>query len=311
MNQRIRTSLAASWLWLLALVAMTGCGTTSTWRVSGKAPGFEGEIEWEIESGRNGEPRVVGQGDKELAGLCATVTFTDDKGNETGSSTHTLDATGGFSVEIPGGSRHMAAVIQDCPEEEEEAPGGQNGEFAPSEWSGAVQPSTDGASGRLKAPLARTRVLVIPVSLDFGPGVEHHFISLEVTGPAAGNSMAVARSLLDHGLDSRIPASVQVLEFLTVEPDDSGGARLRSATKSQYLSWMLDANNGAWTADLFGSSIRYDHADWDVVETLVPASALDLGSMPGVTYANQLSVRFRTTAKPSTSRTSLELEAQI
>ncbi len=124
-----------------------------------------------------------------------------------------------------------------------------------------------------------------PLVADPTPGEWSLCYSLLVRAASLEEAKSIARPVITAGIASKVPEAVTVLKFSSMTADASG-ARLLDALPGDFVQWSLDFNHGAFYADLFTNTIRHRRNGWDIVETVIPSSAIDSGVLPGVEYTN-------------------------
>ena len=304
---RSRILVAAA---LLGAIAV-GCGLSVRLAGKGKLPMGSG-VELEVEVGPGGEPVANIDGGSTIANKCVAVTFSGADGAETGSSTISVGPNGSFSVPIPEGSVRIQGVISDCPEEEEGDPPTPPSSIVASSLGGASKPGIGLTENRI--PLSKVNTVIVfgmPLGSDLTIGVEHLYYSFRVLADSHSEAEAMVQPLFDRGMGAVVPAGVTVYKYSTLTPDVSGGCRVVAGVPGKLLSWNLDFNNGAFYADLFNRSIRYTNNGWDVVELVIPASEFDSGVLPGVTYINGATEKYRVDYLPGVQTASWLIEATI
>jgi len=296
---------------IAALVLTVGCTLAAYIEVEGDLPLLGGSVRVKIGVDTNGNPQATVQGGEILADTCVELSFTDADGNATGSSSVMVGPTGSFTVPIPAGSTSLAGTAIDCPEEEGD--GGASllqpsslGSLAGGLGKGGTLPQEK----RLVSKLSSTAsVFGLPLASGFGTGKEHLYYSFEVLADSHAEASSIIQPILDRGIGAVIPGTVTVVKFTTISVDASGGGRIVSSLPGSFISWSMDFNNGAFMADLYTRSIRYESNGWDVIETVIPSSALDSGILPGVTYVNRATEVYRAEGLPGVQRASLTVKA--
>lgn len=242
---------------------------------------------------------TLGGGGAPLANRCVEFTFTDADGENVGSSVAEADSDGNVSTAIPDGAVAFQAAVVDCPEEDADGDGDE-----PSA-SGSVTGVVGNAGFAL--PVPTLFAFGAPLKPDLSPGSVNFVYSMTIVADKVSTAESVLASVLSKGVGARVPAGVTVHQFTTLSVDASEGLRVLHANPSEFLSWNLTVNGGSFHADLQTNSLHYPQGSWNVVEVLVPASALDIGVLPGATYVNDGEVSYRIASSPELRADALQL----
>ncbi len=290
---------------LLLCFSIYSCGATGSASGGGEIsiPRL-GNIEWSI-TVSNGERTYDVHGGTDHAGRCLEMTWSDLGGRKIETVMVRMDEHGSASGSVPANASYWEVKVVKCPPKPEEKKG-----------KCVEPPFTAGDLGRDRddaLPLAAhsdVRDFVVfggPIVADDTLGVESTYYAFLVRAAESREVDALLRPILQVGPGAVVPSSVEVLFHSSLTPTTTG-VTLRTAWPGVVEHWDFDLNQGGYSASLDAGATVQRVGDWDVVEVQLPLLALDIGTTPGVFYANSGLVEFKTDRMSRARTGSLELE---
>jgi hypothetical protein len=281
-------------------LSLQACGST------GQAHGeivipvpFSDDIRIEFFVSTTGEKTFDVNAGPNHAGKCFKITWLDEDGNEISTSEGTTDNNGFITGSVPDEATQFEGELARCPQPDTGKQAGSAKMLEPPVEQDVVR-ARSGQSTDLLDSAGLTSFLVFggPLMPDDDPGKDNLAFGFRVLAADSARAEALLDPVLQGGIGSAVPRSVEVLRWTTME-SIPGGSRLTTALPGQFEVWAFDFNDGVYTADLQSNTTRYAVGSWDVVETNIPISAFDQGVVPGAVYTNRGSLAHKTDRMPA------------